>query len=121
LKTSEIVTLNNLPSFKLMILGILSQYWRAKYCRKLAQEDGVIGMTVPDNMVQNLWNWLGEGVRKGLELWGREALQHCKWGTMGNSGEDSEGQIANRKADTKLCYKVQMGIRALLGTSLQNM
>jgi hypothetical protein len=38
---------------------------------------------------------------------------------MGNSGEDSEGQIPDRKADTKFYYNVQMGTRTLLGTSLQ--
>jgi hypothetical protein len=54
-------------------------------------------------------------------MWGKEALQHCKCGTVGNSGEDSEGQIADRKADTKLCYKVHMGTRTLLGTGLHAM
>jgi hypothetical protein len=40
---------------------------------------------------------------------------------MDSSGEDLEGQIADRKADTKLHYKVQMGTRILLGTRLQIM
>jgi hypothetical protein len=42
-------------------------------------------------------------------MWARKALQHYKWSSMGNSGEDSEGQIADWKADTKFYYKVQMG------------
>jgi hypothetical protein len=54
-------------------------------------------------------------------MWGKEALQHCKCGTVGNSGEDSEGQIAGRKTDTKFYYKVHMGTMTVLGTRLQNM
>jgi hypothetical protein len=56
-----------------------------------------------------------------MEMWAREALQHFKWSLMGNSGEDSEGQIADRKAGTKLYCNVQMGTKAPLGTRLQAM
>jgi hypothetical protein len=54
-------------------------------------------------------------------MWAREALECCKWSSMGNSGEDSEGQIAGRKTDTKFYYKVHMGTMTVLGTRLQNM
>jgi hypothetical protein len=69
-----------------------------------------MGLTVPDNVVQNLWNYFGERVRKGLEMW---TEQYSKWSLLCNYGEESEGQIADRKADTKLCYKVKMGMRTL--------
>jgi hypothetical protein len=76
-------------------------------------------LTVPDNVVQNFWNWFGEGV-KGWRC-GLEKVYNTKWSSMGNSGENSEGQITDRKADMKLCYKVQMGTRGVLGTRLQAM
>jgi hypothetical protein len=54
------------PPCKLMIV-----YWTAKCCR-------VVGVSIPDNVAQKLGNWFGEGIGKGLEMWAREVLQHCK-------------------------------------------
>jgi hypothetical protein len=60
---------------------------------------------------------LGKGRRCGVEK-PYNTVNGAQWAILVRT---QKGKIVDRKANTKLCYKVQIGTRTLLGTSLQAM
>lgn len=58
-------------------------------------------MNIPDDVVQNLWNWFMGVIWKNLEKWARSNLKYCHRSLMGEFSDNSEDQNAGRNVRNK--------------------